>query len=141
MPAQELSKSKALLQGGGPANGEDPMDPFLLFSALLDLGEDLCGFASTLHGGLFAVLMDEVMGTAANFQAREFLSLLILLRAMPPSNIFYTDRRILHRTWSVHCSVHHKVPQAGEDAAGGARQGPRRQEGRPQDFRQGHDRR
>ncbi|KAK4450097.1 Thioesterase/thiol ester dehydrase-isomerase [Podospora aff. communis PSN243] len=64
-----LSRSEALLQGGGKADGEEPRNPFLLFNALLDLGEDLCGFRGTLHGGLFTVLMDEVMGTAANFQA------------------------------------------------------------------------
>lgn len=68
-PVEALSRSKELLKGGGPSDGEDPRNPFLLFNALLDLGEDLCGFASTMHGGLFAVLMDEVMGTAANFQA------------------------------------------------------------------------
>lgn len=60
------------MAGGGKGEGEDPRNPFLLFNALLDLGEDLCGFAGTLHGGVFAVLLDEVMGTAANFQAREF---------------------------------------------------------------------
>ncbi|KAK5660242.1 hypothetical protein OQA88_12780 [Cercophora sp. LCS_1] len=65
----DLSKSKLLTSGGGKGEGEDPRNPFLLFSALLDLGEDLCGFASTLHGGVYAVLLDEVMGTAANFQA------------------------------------------------------------------------
>lgn len=70
-PVESLSKSKELLKGGGASDGEDPRNPFLLFNALLDLGEDLCGFANTMHGGLFAVLMDEVMGTAANFQASE----------------------------------------------------------------------
>lgn len=70
MPAAELTQSKALLQGGGAADGEDPANPFLLLNALLDLGEDLCSYPGTLHGGLFAVLMDEVMGTAANFQAQ-----------------------------------------------------------------------
>ncbi|KAK3390929.1 HotDog domain-containing protein [Podospora didyma] len=73
VPGQEkgraISASKELLQGGGPADGEDPKNPFLLFNALLDLGEDLCSYSNTLHGGLFAVLMDEVMGTAANFQS------------------------------------------------------------------------
>jgi hypothetical protein len=67
-----LSKSEPLLRGGGKADGEEKRNPFLLFNALLDLGEDMCGFKGTLHGGLFAVLMDEVMGTAANFQAGEF---------------------------------------------------------------------
>ncbi|KAK0715767.1 HotDog domain-containing protein [Lasiosphaeris hirsuta] len=66
----QLSRSKALLMGGGEADGEEQRNPFLLFNALLDLGEDLCSFQGTLHGGLFAVLMDEVMGTAANFQAQ-----------------------------------------------------------------------
>jgi len=64
-----ITKSKALLAGGGAADGEDPKNPFLLFNALLDLGEDLCSYQGTLHGGLIAVLMDEVMGTAANFQS------------------------------------------------------------------------
>jgi len=69
IPAASLSRSGVLLSGGGKANGEDLRNPFLLLSALLDLGEDLCGYTNTLHGGLFTVLMDEVMGTAANFQA------------------------------------------------------------------------
>ncbi|KAK4165864.1 HotDog domain-containing protein [Cladorrhinum sp. PSN259] len=66
---QEITKAKAVLQGGGSQDGEDPRNPFLLFNALLDLGEDLSSYAGTMHGGLFAVLMDEVMGTAANFQS------------------------------------------------------------------------
>ncbi|KAI5919918.1 HotDog domain-containing protein [Camillea tinctor] len=64
-------KSERLLRGDGEAkaNGEDPHNPFLVFSALLDLGEDLNSYAGTMHGGLYGVLMDEVMGTAANFQS------------------------------------------------------------------------
>lgn len=69
IPATSLSRNAALLSGGGAADSENPRNPFLLFNALLDLGEDLCGYTNTLHGGLFTVLMDEVMGTAANFQA------------------------------------------------------------------------
>ncbi|KAI2637092.1 hypothetical protein GGS26DRAFT_547321 [Hypomontagnella submonticulosa] len=67
-----LSGSEALLSGGGKENGEDMRNPFLLFNALADLGADLQSFVGTMHGGLFGVLMDEVMGTAANFQAREY---------------------------------------------------------------------
>ncbi|KAK0672313.1 HotDog domain-containing protein [Cercophora samala] len=69
IPMEQITKSKAVLQGGGKEDGEDMKNPFLLFTALLDLGEDLCSYAGTMHGGLFAVLMDEVMGTAANFQS------------------------------------------------------------------------
>ncbi|OTA96148.1 hypothetical protein M434DRAFT_28236 [Hypoxylon sp. CO27-5] len=65
-----LSASEALLGGGGKENGEDPRNPFILFNALADLGPDLQSFAGTMHGGLYNVLMDEVMGTAANFQAK-----------------------------------------------------------------------
>lgn len=68
---QPLSKSKALLQGGGPENGEGPEKPFLLFNALLDLGEDLCGFRGTLHGGALVVLLDETMCAAADNQSSE----------------------------------------------------------------------
>lgn len=68
---QPLSKSKALLQGGGPENGEGPEKPFLLFNALLDLGEDLCGFKGTLHGGALVVLLDETMCAAADNQSSE----------------------------------------------------------------------
>ncbi|KAK4039021.1 HotDog domain-containing protein [Parachaetomium inaequale] len=63
-----LSKSKALLQGGGPQDGEDPEKPFLLFNALLDLGEGMCGFKGMLHGGAVVVLLDETMCAAANNQ-------------------------------------------------------------------------
>ncbi|KAI1142322.1 Thioesterase/thiol ester dehydrase-isomerase [Hypoxylon sp. FL0543] len=65
-----LSASEALIGGGGKDNGEDPRNPFILFNALADLGPDLQSFAGTMHGGLYNVLMDEVMGTAANFQAK-----------------------------------------------------------------------
>ncbi|KAK8091127.1 hypothetical protein PG994_000632 [Apiospora phragmitis] len=64
-----ISKSAELLSGGGPENHENPKNPFLLFSALVDLGVDCQSYAGTMHGGLYAVLMDEVMGTAANFQS------------------------------------------------------------------------
>ncbi|KAK7928193.1 hypothetical protein PG985_005191 [Apiospora marii] len=64
-----LSKSQELLSGGGPENNENPKNPFLLFSALCDLGVDCQSYAGTMHGGLYGVLMDEVMGTAANFQS------------------------------------------------------------------------
>lgn len=67
-----VSKSAALLAGGGRDHGEDPRNPFLLFTALLDLGPGCEGYARTLHGGVFPVILDEVMGTAANFQSREF---------------------------------------------------------------------
>ncbi|KAK1759430.1 HotDog domain-containing protein [Echria macrotheca] len=67
--AAPLSQSRELLRGGGDTDGENPRNPFLLVNALLDLGEDLCGYKGTLHGGLFTVLLDEVMGTAANYQA------------------------------------------------------------------------
>ncbi|KAK6852761.1 hypothetical protein PG995_011312 [Apiospora arundinis] len=65
----DVSKSAALVSGGGADNGENPKNPFLLFSALADLGIDCQSYAGTMHGGLYTVLMDEVMGTAANFQA------------------------------------------------------------------------
>ncbi|KAI1503915.1 HotDog domain-containing protein [Biscogniauxia marginata] len=51
------------------ANGEDPRNPFLVFNALVDLGEDCNSYVATMHGGLYGVLMDEVMGTAANQQS------------------------------------------------------------------------
>ncbi|KAI1776873.1 Thioesterase/thiol ester dehydrase-isomerase [Hypoxylon cercidicola] len=63
-----LSESEPLLRGGGPDDGEDPRSPFLLCNALADLGEDCTSYVGTMHGGLYGVLMDEVMGTAANFQ-------------------------------------------------------------------------
>ncbi|KAH6631833.1 HotDog domain-containing protein [Chaetomium tenue] len=65
-----VSKSRALLQGGGPRDGEDPERPFLLFNALLDLGEDLCGHKGTMHGGALGVLLDETMCAAADNQTQ-----------------------------------------------------------------------
>ncbi|KAK0636950.1 hypothetical protein B0T17DRAFT_567293 [Bombardia bombarda] len=67
-----LTASKPLLSGGGPANGEHPEKPFYLFNALLDLGENLSSYAGTLHGGVCALLLDEVMGTAANAQTEGY---------------------------------------------------------------------
>jgi hypothetical protein len=70
-----ISKSTALLHGGGLEDGEEVGRPFLLFSALLDMGEGLCGFKGTLHGGALAVLLDETMCSAADNQSREFILL------------------------------------------------------------------
>ncbi|KAI0111927.1 HotDog domain-containing protein [Daldinia grandis] len=64
-----LSASEALLSGGGKDNNEDPRNPFVLFNALVDLGEDCQSFPGVMHGGMHGLLMDEVMGTAANAQA------------------------------------------------------------------------
>ncbi|AEO55269.1 hypothetical protein MYCTH_2053582 [Thermothelomyces thermophilus ATCC 42464] len=63
-----LSRSTALLRSGGPRDGEDPERPFLLFNALLDLGEDLCGYKGMMHGGALAVILDETMCAAADNQ-------------------------------------------------------------------------
>ncbi|KAI8963836.1 HotDog domain-containing protein [Daldinia sp. FL1419] len=63
-----LSASSALLSGGGKESGEDPRNPFVLFNALVDLGEDCQSFPGVMHGGMHGLLMDEVMGTAANAQ-------------------------------------------------------------------------
>ncbi|KAK3902120.1 HotDog domain-containing protein [Staphylotrichum tortipilum] len=67
---QPVSKNKALLQGGGLQDGEDPNKPFLLFNALLDLGEGMCGFKGMLHGGAVVVLLDEMMCAAADNQSQ-----------------------------------------------------------------------
>ncbi|KAI2782031.1 HotDog domain-containing protein [Daldinia loculata] len=64
-----LSASEALLSGGGKENGENQRNPFVLFNALVDLGEDCQSFPGVMHGGMHGLLMDEVMGTAANAQA------------------------------------------------------------------------
>ena len=66
-----LSKSAELLRGGGRENGETRDRPFLLFNVFLDLGEDLCGFKGTLHGGAMGVFLDETMCAAADNQSRE----------------------------------------------------------------------
>jgi hypothetical protein len=71
-----------LLQGGGARDGEDPEKPFLLFNALLDLGEDLCGHKGTLHGGALVVLLDETMCAAADNQSRELPPLSFLVDLM-----------------------------------------------------------
>ncbi|KAI0848324.1 HotDog domain-containing protein [Daldinia vernicosa] len=63
-----LSASEALLGGGGKENGENPRNPFVLFNALVDLGEDCQSYPGVMHGGMHGLLMDEVMGTAANAQ-------------------------------------------------------------------------
>jgi hypothetical protein len=55
--------------------GEDPKNPFLEFVTLLDLGSGVNGFAKTAHGGFYGVVLDEVMGSAAQMQASELSSL------------------------------------------------------------------
>jgi hypothetical protein len=62
--------------------GENPKNPFLEFVTLLDLGSGVNGFAKTAHGGFYGVVLDEVMGSAAQMQAGELclqLSPLLLL--------------------------------------------------------------
>lgn len=49
--------------------GEDKKNSFLQVCALLDMGGGMNGHAKTAHGGIFGVVLDEVMGTAANMQA------------------------------------------------------------------------
>lgn len=66
-----LSENAAFLQGGGLRDGWGPGTPFLLFNALLDLGEDLCGYKGMMHGGALAVVLDEIMCAAANNQSCE----------------------------------------------------------------------
>ncbi|EPE30507.1 Thioesterase/thiol ester dehydrase-isomerase [Glarea lozoyensis ATCC 20868] len=51
--------------------GETKARPFLECAALLDLGLGVSGFAKTAHGGVLAVMLDEVLGTAANMQAEK----------------------------------------------------------------------
>jgi acyl-coenzyme A thioesterase PaaI-like protein len=36
--------------------------------ALVDFGSGMNGYANTAHGGVYGVMLDEVMGTAANMQ-------------------------------------------------------------------------
>jgi acyl-coenzyme A thioesterase PaaI-like protein len=43
----------------------------LEFVTLLDLGSGVNGFAKTAHGGFYGVVLDEVMGSAAQMQASE----------------------------------------------------------------------
>lgn len=59
-------------------NGEDPENPFIEAVALLELGPGVNGFAKTLHGGMFGLLLDEIMGGVANLQASMFFSYLCL---------------------------------------------------------------
>jgi hypothetical protein len=66
-----ISKSKKLLEGGGPENGEDPDKPFVLSNVFVDLGEGLCGYRGMLHGGALMVLLDEAMCAAADNQSSE----------------------------------------------------------------------
>jgi len=51
--------------------GESKENPFLELGTLLDLESGVNGYAKTAHGGFFGVVLDEVMGTAANMQAAQ----------------------------------------------------------------------
>ena len=59
--------------------GEDKKNPFLELCCLLDVGSGINGYVGTAHGGVFGVILDEVMGTAANMQAGLSLSLSLSL--------------------------------------------------------------
>ena len=50
-------------------NGDSKERPFLDVVALVDLQGGFNGYAKTAHGGVFGVILDEVMGTAANMQS------------------------------------------------------------------------
>ncbi|CZR52686.1 uncharacterized protein PAC_02563 [Phialocephala subalpina] len=56
---------------GMEERGEDKKNPFLEICALLDVGSGVNGYAKTAHGGFYGVVLDEVMGTAANLQAAQ----------------------------------------------------------------------
>lgn len=66
------SGKKAAIEREMEARGEGKENPFLEYGALVDLGEGVNGYAGTAHGGFFGVVLDEVMGTAANAQAGMF---------------------------------------------------------------------
>ncbi|KAG4412344.1 hypothetical protein IFR04_014523 [Cadophora malorum] len=51
--------------------GEDKKNPFLELCTFVDLNSGVNGYAKTAHGGFFGVVLDEVMGTAANLQAAQ----------------------------------------------------------------------
>jgi hypothetical protein len=54
-----------------PANeiGEDKKSLLLQVCCLLDLGSGISGYVKTAHGGIFGVVLCEVIGAAANIQA------------------------------------------------------------------------
>ena len=66
------------------ARGEEKENPFLEFGALVDLQNGVNGYAKTAHGGFYGVVLDEVMGTAANAQAS--MSILLFFRLLSPSD-------------------------------------------------------
>ncbi|KAL2200548.1 HotDog domain-containing protein [Corynascus similis CBS 632.67] len=82
-----LTKSKALLRGGGPLDGENPERPFLMFNVLLDLGEDLSGFRGMLHGGALAVVLDEAMAAAADNQTSAVFTASMSISFLKPVRI------------------------------------------------------
>jgi hypothetical protein len=53
-------------------NGDSKERPFIEVMALVDLQSGVNGYAKTAHGGIFGVVLDEVMGTAANMQSGAF---------------------------------------------------------------------
>lgn len=48
----------------------------------MDLGSGINGYAKTAHGGFYGVVLDEVMGTAANLQAGMLFSPSIFLHTL-----------------------------------------------------------
>jgi len=125
LPPHPLTKSKALLRGGGPLDGENPERPFLMFNVLLDLGEDLSGFRGVLHGGALAVVLDEAMAAAADNQTCE---LPISLRPL------YSPAAVLMISfYSMHsCCIHgihvNQLPKTRQDSWTCDRQIENRQE-------------
>jgi acyl-CoA hydrolase len=61
----------ALLQPGGPSDGEDPEKPFVLLTVLVELGEGMCSFNGMLHGGALLAILDEALCAAADNQSSE----------------------------------------------------------------------
>ncbi|TVY12580.1 hypothetical protein LARI1_G009583, partial [Lachnellula arida] len=69
--AKEMERDKeAAIEREMEARGEGKENPFLEYGALVDLGDGVNGYAGTAHGGFFGVVLDEVMSTAANAQAK-----------------------------------------------------------------------
>ena len=128
-----LSMSAEMLRRGGRENGETRDRPFLLFNVLLDLGEDLCGFKGTLHGGALGVFLDETMCAAADNQSRELLCFLVIYSRLGPM-LTWGDGRVCG--YGDHDD---QLPQAGQVAEYCRCPSQGCQEGRAQDLGPGGD--
>lgn len=134
--------SKAERQGNV---GETREKPFVEIDCLLDVGDGLAGRPHVMHGGVFSVILDEVLSTVAYQHSGEFGPLISVLMVVwgeirmkaGLGGMNVLTLRVRERSWRHYCVSERGLEKAAADACCYALQGKSSEEGRPEGFREG----